>query len=354
MIGDVLGMGRSSILEGFMGGSVDPEIEAITLESVSEIPDIADPASYAMQLAYACEMNMANMNIDIFAEEYSYLRENGDEMIWEAGGLSNIVRRFREWVKKLWEKITSFFKSLFSKIQGQTTSVKKMLEVYKDAGTKSTSVDVTTIVPSDTTSKNISDKAAKLIGSIHSQVAAKYERVDDFKRVSSEDQAKKDEKGLDEFLKKQSREWIGKDDFTQSNVGEHIGIKSKDKISMTGTAAYASMKEYVGAEGQFKAVYAKNKGAVDAMIKAAKSLEDMVSTQSNMAGISTSDKETAKGRDRYIHHSISVMTKFGSWMNIVNSAAVAGLNACLSRDKYVLAHIKSGRAEKTNESFMMI
>lgn len=355
MVGDVLGMGRSSVLEGFMGGSVDPEIEAITLESVSEIPDLVDPASYAMQLAYACEMNLTSMNLDILAEEYVYLRENGTEMVYESVNLSNIVKRFKEWVKKLWEKITSFFKTLFVKIGAQTTSVKKMLEVYKDAGAKSDSVTVSTIVPAKTTPSTIGKEAQTIISNIRSEIDELYDDIRGIGKNTgtySEDELKK--KSTSDDIKKVAKRVINKDECTQKSVAAAIGVEDKDKISMTGTAAYASLKQYVAAEGEFKAIYAVNKGVIDGMIKASKELERMVGTQSKMSGTSESDTKNAQGRDRFIHYNITIMTKVGSWMNIVNSATVAAMNACLSRDKFVLAKIKSGKSGSTNESFVML
>lgn len=356
MVGDVLGMGRSSVLEGFMGGSVDPEIEAITLESVSEIPDFVDPASYAMQLAYACEMNLTSMNLDILAEEYVYLRENGTEMVYESVNLSNIVKRFKEWVKKLWEKITSFFKTLFVKIGAQTTSVKKMLEVYKDAGAKSDSVTVSTIVPAKTTPSGVGDKAETIINNIYKAVNDLYGKMkgseEEKAGTFTEEQLKKQKTGDD--LKALSNTVVGSDECTQKTVAKKLGVEDKDKVSMTGKEAYASLKEYVGAEGEFKSVYAVNKGVIDGMIKAAKELERMVGTQSKMSGTSDTATKAARGRDRFIHYNITIMTKLGAWMNIVNSATVAAMNACLSRDKFVLAKIKSGKSGSTNESFVML
>ena len=131
MFEDVMGFGRTSVMESMMGG-FEPELEETTLESVEELGDGVDPMDFMLQVAYENEMNMKNLDIAIMAEEYVFLRESGQEMVYEDTKLQSIIDKFKSGVKWLWEQIQKFFKTVQKKFDEILKLDDRFLDKYKD------------------------------------------------------------------------------------------------------------------------------------------------------------------------------------------------------------------------------
>ena len=138
MVYDTLfGLGRS--MSSVTEGAMDPEIEAITMESVEECA--GDPFEFATAIMYENEMAMQNLDMAVMCCEYAYLKENGTEMVYEAGVLKNFFESAKKKVKEWWEKIVKFFKKVFNYVANFVRTdaqfVKKYEEAAKKAGTVS-------------------------------------------------------------------------------------------------------------------------------------------------------------------------------------------------------------------------
>ena len=98
MFDDVLGFGRTSVAESMEVDTLEPEIAGMSLEEAADIDE--DPMDFMLSVAYENEMNMMNLNAAIVAEEYIYLRENGEEMVTEAGKIESIISRAKQMITK--------------------------------------------------------------------------------------------------------------------------------------------------------------------------------------------------------------------------------------------------------------
>ena len=90
----ILGMGRESVFES----AVDPEIEAISVDTVEEC--VGDPFEFAAGVVYEAQMDMMKINQAIMCCEYAYLKETGEEMVYEANVFTNLWAGIKKTAKK--------------------------------------------------------------------------------------------------------------------------------------------------------------------------------------------------------------------------------------------------------------
>ena len=136
MVYDTLfGLGRS--MSSVTEGAMDPEIAGITLDSVEECA--GDPFEFATAIMYENEMAMNNLDMAVMCCEYAYLKENGTEMVYEAGVLKNFFDSAKKKVKEWWEKIVKFFKKVFNYVANFVRTDEQFVSKYsalaKKAGT---------------------------------------------------------------------------------------------------------------------------------------------------------------------------------------------------------------------------
>ena len=133
MVYDTLfGLGRS--MSSVTEGAMDPEIEAITMESVEECA--GDPFEFATAIMYENEMAMQNLDMAVMCCEYAYLKENGTEMVYEAGVLKNFFDSAKKKVKEWWEKIVKFFKKVFNYVANFVRTDEQFVKKYEAAAKK--------------------------------------------------------------------------------------------------------------------------------------------------------------------------------------------------------------------------
>lgn len=126
MITDMLGFGRTSIYENY---ECNPEVEAITMESVEDIT--GDPFEFAIATVYENELNFERIEKMMILDEYAYLLENGQEMVFEAGKLKGFFEAAKKAILSIWHKITQFFKAAASKIADIFKNNEKFATKYK-------------------------------------------------------------------------------------------------------------------------------------------------------------------------------------------------------------------------------
>ena len=141
MIDDVFGLNRTNVMESTHGFELEPELVDLE-ESVGTLDDYEDPFTYMVKVAYENEINMQTINSAILREEYVYLRENGQELVYEQGKIKNIIDTAIKSIKWLAEKVTKFFKTVVGKL---TVNGKKDAEFAKRYTDKVANVDKVTI-----------------------------------------------------------------------------------------------------------------------------------------------------------------------------------------------------------------
>lgn len=145
MFDDVLGLGRTAVIDE----AVEPELENSTIDSAMDLDDGVDPMEFMIEAMYENELNMRNLDTAIMCEEYNYFRENGSEMVYEAGTFSNIIEKAKKAVLNMWNKIQAFIKKQIKKftdardkafldkyqkraLKGKTASIEGYSEVLND------------------------------------------------------------------------------------------------------------------------------------------------------------------------------------------------------------------------------
>ena len=331
MFDDVLGFGRTSVAESMEVDTLEPEIAGMSLEEAADIDE--DPMDFMLRVAYENEMNMMNLDAAIVAEEYMYLRENGQEMVYEEGKIKSVINRFKEWVQKLWAKIQSFFRAVFDKVESLVRSDKKFIEKYEKAAKGKKSGKIKGVKAYYEEHQAIVPNANNLISSIKTEVEA-------LKNLSETGkQGKKDQI----FTKLKIGDGSTKDLLKAININLAKAAVEMDNVDTS--KAITILKSAQDDKSLLKKTYDENKGAVNAMIKVAKTMEKDFNRNEN------SEKASA------VHDNIAIMNKLGSTMTSVDRIAVKAVNTSRTMAKAViLSAIKksndSGKAK--NESASLI
>ena len=108
MVNDIFGIGRTAYTEST--NTIEPEIAGMKLEDAEDLDEGTDLMEFMTGVAYECDMNMRNLEMAIVADEFNYLRENGQEMVYEEGRIQSVIDKFKASTKWLWEQIQKFYK----------------------------------------------------------------------------------------------------------------------------------------------------------------------------------------------------------------------------------------------------
>lgn len=338
MFDDVLGFGRSTVLESMTDEKFEPEVEETTLESVEMLDEGVEPMDFILQVAYENEMNMKNLDMAIMAEEYMYLRENNEEMVYEATKMESIVAKFKSGVTWLWNQIQKFFKTVMVKIDTIVKDDKPFLEKYAEKAKGKTVkikahpglTDVGALVK-DTNA--FLEKIGKASKDIYTQCKA-----------GNYTNSKSTEAAL-AFIGLAPVE--GKNIKVQ--ITEVICPKYNTKVEqkMAANAAIEVVSAYDDSKKTVKAVYEKNKIAINTHLTLAKALEKDAKSKD----------DTSAEKTKAIHTTIKVLNKYGSVLTLVNKTVVALLNTARSQSRAVIvaaATAADKEVKATGESASLI
>ena len=126
MFDDVaLGLGRTSVMES----ALEPELANDDFDSVEPLDDSVDSMDFMMEAAFNNELNMRNLDTAIMVQEYTHLRENGAEMVYEAGNISTIINKAKEFVLSIWRDIQKFLATQADKLSSKMD--KMFIDRYK-------------------------------------------------------------------------------------------------------------------------------------------------------------------------------------------------------------------------------
>lgn len=338
MFNDVLGFGRSSVYESMMDDTIEPEIADMTLENAADIDE--DPMDFMLRVAYENEMNMMNLDTAIIAEEYIYLRENGQEMVTEAGKIETIVSKAKEMLKKLWEKIQSFFKKVIKKIDEVLKLDQRFLDKYerKAAGNKATVKGDASLLKV----KAIAIKGINMMNKIGESAEAEFNVATDNDNPSYSDN--------DEFMKKLMKDLGGADpdsprDIMKSMIDGYKGDEDS-KVTVDANQAISNFKDSKKCKEFLKNAYDTNKKNINGWLKGLKKLENSAKKF----------KIIPTEMSKEIHKSVKNLNKAGSVLTLVNRTFVHAINMSRNFCKAVIvqAAAKADPNKETNESASLI
>ena len=331
MFDDVLGMGRtSSITEG----ALEPEVEAITMESVADIPDYMDPMEFMTQVACEQEMNMQRLDMAIMAEEYVYLRENGEEMVNETASIQGVISKFKQGIDWLWGKIQTFFKTVLKKVDEALKLDDRFLSAYEDKAKKVKSVKVSATFSNDAGFKceTTYASAKKYFEGITGEVSKIYNRIESIGKDETVDSIKKDAvKSIfgsyvkDEATAKSIMKALLKDQKGNGETNKPMEFTFDVAETIKNFKSSKKQKELL------KSAYSDNKKAINQMYKGAKKLESLAKKH----------KVLSTEHSKRIHIGVKVINSLGRDLTIVNKAMVKVMNIQRSTMKKVIVKAAS-------------
>ena len=341
MFDDVLGFGRSSVMESLTDDTLEPEIAGMTLEEAADIDE--DPMDFMLRVAYENEMNMMNLDAAIVAEEYLYLRENGEEMVTEAGKIESIISRAKQMIMSLWNKIQSFFKAVLKKIDEALHLDKRFLDKYKSKAVKYSAKvkgDVTLLEI-----ENIGDNGIDLLDKLAALGTTIYDRI------RRDENAKNT--NVDVVNKIFMKEFGGSQEGieTPKDIMKAILKKNKDDAAMVtvaGKDAVDAFEKSPKVKEKLKKAYDTNKKGINNQLKTVKKMES----------VAKKFKVIPTDESKYIHVTVKSLNKIGSYMTMVNRTYVKLINRSRSFCKAVIisaaAKADSGDKKAKNESTSLI
>ena len=339
MFDDVMGFGRTSVMESMMG-EFEPEVEETTLESVAALDESVDPMDFILQVAYENEMNMKNLDMAIMAEEYMFLRESGQEMVYEETKMQSVIDKFKNGVKWLWEQIQKFFKTVMKKIDDALKLDQRFLDKYKSKAAGKTAQVNGLVSLMDVA--HVAEKGKKVIDLI----AKEGDRVTG---LLDKDQASLADLDINRFY--------GTINITVStatfnkterggNTKDFVKVFLKDKNESKKVQTFKAddaIEQFVkskGVKADLKDYYNENKKAINAQIKSAKAMERLAKKHKVIP------TETSKN----IHGAVKYLNKLSSTMTLINRTYVKLINMARAQYKAIIvaAAAKDIKTETTS------
>lgn len=258
MLTDMLGLGRTAFTAVNEGADILPEVEEITLESVEDID--GDPFEFMVSAVYENELNFERIEKCMILDEYAYLLENNQEMVFEAGKLKGFFEKAKNAILGIWKKITQFFKTVFAKfsdiIKGNKKFAEKYIAVFKQKKVNNLSATLENEVTWYASAKEIIGAGETYLTNAGTEAGAALEdfnvttpaRTNVIKKITG-----KPESDIDSAFKKQ---------FTKKTKSVTVSISDLEELK-------SSDKDLDG----FKRLYNISKTSVDSCLKCLKSVE---------------------------------------------------------------------------------
>lgn len=329
----ILGMGRTSIFES----AIDDEIEAITPDTVDECA--GDPFEFLTGAYYESELNMMNINQAIMVCEYTYLKENGAEMVYEANVITSMFSKIGSKIKQTWQKICEFFKSIFNWLESTVRNDKKFVDKYTDKIESISSVTISEFkgYTYGGSGDAVSKKAEKMYNTIKTQVSGT-----EIMEISNKDNIAA---AMDEFRGKLVG---GSAKVEAGKLAEELGNVFRGdewKVTTLSNSQLSDMLDTISSTKVTKAhlntLYTKCKGTVDSLLKSAKAAEKEATT-------TTKDGENS-ARAKAFHNEASVLNSMTSIVTMVNNKAVKAVTAQNRQCRALVAKAVTKAGKSDNE-----
>lgn len=310
----ILGMGRTSIFES----AIDNEIEAITPDTVEECA--GDPFEFLTGAYYESELNMMHINQAVMVCEYTYLKENGTEMVYEANVVSNMFSKIGSKIKEAWKKICAFFKSIFNWLDGVIKNDKKFVDKYKDKISEISSVNIGefkgysygTFTEISTTSSLVGNKGKNALNHLS-------EQAKDVDKCTGETK-------VEDYLNDLRAKTVEKKDgVTASNFGEELAKFFRGAEVTQSTFDNSDLKKMLSVISTTKVTkadldicYKSAKGTINTLLSVAKSQEKAANVKAEKK-----DSEDAKAW----HVRATILNSMVGMCTMINNKACKAITA---------------------------
>lgn len=320
MFDDVLGLGRTAAFNE----AVEPELENDDFDSIESLDESVDSMDFMMESIFTNEMNMERIDRAIMCEEYTYLRENGEEMVYEAGKIETIISKAKATVLRLWNQIqkflktqadkivtkmdTAFLKKYEDKAKGKTGYVKGALSLLEVEKTKTAAIAVI---------GNLKKAAIDVADKAFAEKDAEF--------VEWEDWVKQNNDSKDRAL-----------------TGLADAKDRREEQNFSADKAIAAFKEILAAKNSIKSVYSAAKDTVNGQLKALKKME------SSLKKFKVIPTEASSN----VHKAVRTVNKIGSTMAVVCRTFCKRLNMSKSMCKAIIISAAAKDRPKTESTIV--
>ena len=320
MFDDVLGLGRTAVIDE----AVEPELENEDFDSIESLDEDVDSMDFMMEAMFNNEMNMERIDRAIMCEEYTYLRENGEEMVYEAGKIESIINSAKKTVLRLWDQIKTFLKTQADKIVTKMDNA--FLKKYEDkAKGKSGYVKgALSLLEVKETEK----AAIKVIGNL------KKAAID----VADKAFAEKDA----EFV--EWEDWVKQHHTTKDRALAGLAsVKDRrEEQNFSADKAITAFKDILAAKNSIKSVYSAAKDTVNGQLKALKKME------SSLKKFKVIPTEASSN----VHKAVRTVNKIGSTMATVCRFYCKELNTSKAMCKAIIISAAAKDRPKTESTIV--
>lgn len=326
MIGSTLfGIGRTT---AFAESAMDSDAIAAELANVQECA--GDPFEFATAIMYENELAMMKLDAAIMCCEYAYLKENGEEMVYEAGAMKNFFEGAKKALQKFWEKLKAFFKKIFNWLQDVVKNDKKFVEKYKkdcqEAGTVKVDVKGYDFKGVNKLMDSIDELSSVDVGNMADSIEGKEinvsETVDDV---------------ADKVIKALGGNGATRDNFAEQLKDTLKGSEVKGSVDCPAQIKYIedAKKDRATLEAAYK--------ASDATLKFMKKQIEISEKYVNK----TEEKEAAKKASQGAHAAVQVINQLCSMLSAINNKGASAIKARRNQArKFVIAALAEYKKNK--------
>lgn len=336
----ILGMGRTSVLES----AVDPEIEEITPDTVEECA--GDPFEFLTGAYYESEMNMTHINQAVMVCEYTYLKETGNEMIFEANVVTNMFKNIGEGIKRAWKKICEFFKSIFSWLDDKIRNDQAFVTKYESTIKLINSVEIGdfsgyTFNPKNKTKMSMEDGISAVAAGQFKILETSASSLGGGRSGASADT------NVEEKMNAIRGSLVGESSVSASELNDKLATCYRGEKLSQSTFSGKELKDMLAVISSTKVtkdalnvVYSSCKRYIDSLLKSAKECEKKVKKAEN-PGTGDSAKDW--------HTRATILNSLTSLSTIVNNKACKALTAHNRQCRAILAKAVSVYNKKDAE-----
>ena len=320
MFDDVLGLGRTAAFNE----AVEPELENDDFDSIESLDESVDSMDFMIESIFTNEMNMERIDRAIMCEEYTYLRENGEEMVYEAGKIETIISKAKATVLRLWNQIQKFLKTQADNIVKKAD--KDFLKKYENKAKGKTGYvkGASSLLKIEETEK----AATTVIGNL------KKAAIDVADKAFAEKNA--------EFV--EWEDWVEQhnDPKNRALTGLASVKDRREEQNFSADEAIAAFRKILAAKNSIKSVYSAAKDTVNGQLKALKKME------SSLKKFKVIPTEASSN----VHKAVRTVNKIGSTMAVVCRTFCKRLNMSKSMCKAIIISAAAKDRSKTESTIV--
>lgn len=333
MVNDIFGIGRTAYTEST--DTIEPEIADMKLEDAEDLDEGTDLMEFMTGVAYECDMNMRNLEMAIVADEFNYLRENGQEMVYEEGRIQGIIDKFKANCKWLWEQIQKYYKAALKKIEEVTKFDTRFLNKYKSKASGNTGIYNGPTIEGMKTNLESINTHLKNMETASTNVANKYLKDANCTDINTDKNT--NDNGGSNFVKdnmniifKQVFNTDADSDASNAkDVYSTIMKKMKEKKGvnkLSGAEACTGFEKVKELKSQLKDAYNKSKKVINSHLKAAKKAESVTKKL----------KVVPTKLSGAVHKVVKILSTIGKWCSQANKFGVKLYNMIRNAYKSVI------------------